>query len=1442
MPAIDHPRYASGELLGEGAQGVVVRVIDREQPELPLVAKLSRVPSSATSAASASLAGEFALLARLRVPGLARVHDLARDRQGVPFLVEEFVDGAEPGAWVARSSPRLVALAAALAETVAALHESGFVHGDVKPANVRVPASGRAVLLDLGGAVLLRSTTTVLTVAFAAPELLAGAAPSVASDLHALGATLWAAATGGPPSASRRALRDLAPWITPSVAAVIERLVAQHPADRPRSAVEVLGLLGRSSARAAWEAGTRGVHVRERDVTDLLALRSRSGAHRVVHVTGPSGAGKSHLVREVATRALLAGRPCRSLRFPAEYPAVVARLVAFLRGDSGAAPLADDSGAAALLVLDDLHAAGAEVVEALDAFRCMMHMTRDPLVVLVTARAAPPGADTRVIEALDPAAFAELCRELGAPAAASEALLRETGGLPGWAAAALGRVPLARDAVLARVRDLDAEARGALAVVATLGGSVPADLQSTSGYAGAFVAGLLTRERDVVRLASPQLARDLADALSTFAVSDHAADLALAAPALASAALLAAASASSPPARRIELLVRAADRARQEGARAVEIEALLGLAASPAERTAARLARLERLTRDAGTSRAHPQVLTWLEEAAAHHAAIGPLAARRRAEERARAGAHEAARAHAELAITRARAAQDPAEEAYALATKGAVLLFAADWAGADEAFAAARTHLAASPPEPLDREEIARLEHNVGVVALYRGRVDAAIGAFERSVTLKRALGDRAGIRACLLNLGLALARRDRHDEAERALVEATALAETLGQTGGRAWCLAARADLAVRRQRPRDAEQLVAEANAIGDGVPAAVRADLVLLGVEIALLEGDGRAALATLGGIAPALRADDALVDARAEVLTSRAHLAVLPAERRAAARAAIRGVRRARSAALADQERDALQALQGARRTKECAIRPTVASRSTESESMNLTMMPAPEVSDDPAWEVLALLAGETEADAVIARLAALVLAEARGERVIVAALDGAGQVLRAWGVDLDGLPIAQAEARIDAESLAAARRRGAFAYQPDLISRAGHGARLVVAGERAAVVVEHRFVRGAFDHVSERAAGRWGVLAALAVRVAGAIESATPSRRTSPSPSAGTSAPLSLYSTAMPRREAMREFPELLGRSAALRRALAQLDAAVETDLPIVIQGETGTGKELFARALHDHGARSTRPFVAVNCAAIADALFEAELFGHARGAFTGADRARPGLLARAEGGTLLLDEIGELPIARQATLLRALESHRYRAVGSDDERPFDVRIVAATNRDLDAAVEEGTFRRDLLYRLRVLEIVVPPLRERTGDVELLLRHFLAKAGSRATVSSAAIAMLSAHPFPGNVRELLHVAQRLAAAGVAKVDVAHLPRAVRLASLPSLPKPPREPEPRATPDDARAEVEAALGRTGGNISQAAVLLGLSRHGLKKRMLRLGLRARAEEQA
>jgi transcriptional regulator with PAS, ATPase and Fis domain len=323
-------------------------------------------------------------------------------------------------------------------------------------------------------------------------------------------------------------------------------------------------------------------------------------------------------------------------------------------------------------------------------------------------------------------------------------------------------------------------------------------------------------------------------------------------------------------------------------------------------------------------------------------------------------------------------------------------------------------------------------------------------------------------------------------------------------------------------------------------------------------------------------------------------------------------------------------------------------------------------------------------------------------------------------------------------------------------------------------------------------------------------------------------------------STATPLLEPQRAFPAILGESRALRRALARLEAAIETDLPVLVVGETGTGKELFSRAVHDLGPRARRPFVAVNCAAIPDALFEAELFGHARGSFTGAHAARAGLVARAEGGTLLLDEIGELHPMRQAALLRALETKRYRSVGSDEERAFDVRIVAATNRDLAGAVADGSFRQDLLFRLRVLEVKVPALRERAEDVPLLARHFLDAAGSRAEIAPRALDALSGYPWPGNVRELAHHMQRLAALRVARIDLEHLAREVRASSASPSSVPSRRGATSA--DDERDEVTRALETTAGNISRAATLLGLTRHGLKKRMLRLGLRAKMGREA
>ncbi len=1405
---LEHPRYVCGEILGFGSQGTVVRVTDRERPTLPLVAK---VGSTRWDSADEQLEGEFALLARTRAPGLVRVHDFARDRSGTPFLVEDYVSGGEPREWVACSNERLASLTASLADTLAALHEAGIAHGDIKPANVRITERGRSVLLDLGAAVFVRSarasSSGPFTEAFAAPELRAGGNASPATDLYALGATLWAVATGEPPVRSDR-LRDRAEWVVPSLAAVIESLLLPHPADRPRTALDVVAALGRTLSRERWETAARGAHVREADVLKLLALSSSRS--RVVYLLGPSGAGKSHVLREVSTRALLSGRACRRLRFASDGSTYDDALTRYLRGD-GQAPWDLESAKPMLLLLDDLHAAPEEFLSALDAFRCRPHGDAAPTLVLAAVRdSVPEGAEHLPIARVERREFDVLCMELGVPLSEAEARFRESGGLPGWLVASLGRVPLSREAALSRLVELDAESQMALAIVATSGGAVPAAWLRGMRTGPLFTAGLLVREGDLLALSTRALASDLAEALSSQEASDRAATMALSSTETPAFMRISVARARVAPARSTELLAVAAASARNEGARSIEIAALVALVALDEERTVTRLARLERLTRDAGTTREHPQVLVWLEEAARRDAVVAMLASRRRAEERARAGDYDAARAHADRAIALAEVSRDRADRVYAHGTKGAVLLFAADWRSAALAFDVAYASLAELAVASLDAEEIARLHHNVGVVALYRDDVEAAIEAFERSIVTKRSLGDRAGVRACLMNLGHALARAARYDEALAALTEATMLATSLGQGAGRGWCLAALADLAVRRGRTREAEALVAEAAALGHALPSAVRADLVLLRAQIALAEGDATATLGVVEELDLELRSNDAMVDARALVLAAEANLALLPPDRRRAARWAIRGLRRARVAGLGELERSAARVLRRSR-------------RGADKKEDHKAMSKVSGEQEEEVWRLLAHLAEGGDVGSAASMLSAWVLRASAAERVFVAVLDADAKVQAAWGVDVDGLAITDAVTRIDMENVECVGRRGAIAYQPEVRTRAGTGSRLVVTSSRSAVIVEHRFASHAFDHVSEALLERWRILADVIARTT------TDARAASPPPALSSVSP-DLFSTAVPRREPTREFSSILGKSGPLRSALAKLEAAIDCDLPVVIRGETGTGKELFARALHEHGVRRARPFVAVNCAAIADSLFEAELFGHARGAFTGADRARSGLLAQAEGGTLLLDEIGDLPLARQATLLRALEARRFRPVGSDEERVFDVRIVAATNRDLDVSVEAGTFRRDLLYRLRVLEIVVPPLRLRVGDVPILLRDALARAGSRASVTPAALDLLSRYSFPGNVRELVHLAQRLAATGVRRIDVEHLPRSIRQGVTA------HEGE---AGHDPREEVAAALSRSGGNISRAAALLGLSRHGFKKRMLRLGLRAKTE---
>jgi two-component system response regulator HydG len=267
-----------------------------------------------------------------------------------------------------------------------------------------------------------------------------------------------------------------------------------------------------------------------------------------------------------------------------------------------------------------------------------------------------------------------------------------------------------------------------------------------------------------------------------------------------------------------------------------------------------------------------------------------------------------------------------------------------------------------------------------------------------------------------------------------------------------------------------------------------------------------------------------------------------------------------------------------------------------------------------------------------------------------------------------------------------------------------------------------------------------------------------------------------------LRKTARELRRALHEryaLGALIGRSAAMREAFELLKRVADAVLPVIIVGETGTGKTLFAHALHAESERAGAPFVSVNCAALPEPLLESELFGHVKGAFTGASSARAGLLVEAHGGTLLLDEIGDMQPALQAKLLHALESGKIRPVGASREREIDVRIVAATHRDLREQVARGAFRADLLYRLEGVVIEVPPLRQRREDVPLLAEHFLAEARARnprASVecfSSAAARALLEYTWPGNVREFEHAVGRAVLLGRGReIEPGDLPSSV----------------------------------------------------------------------
>jgi len=315
-------------------------------------------------------------------------------------------------------------------------------------------------------------------------------------------------------------------------------------------------------------------------------------------------------------------------------------------------------------------------------------------------------------------------------------------------------------------------------------------------------------------------------------------------------------------------------------------------------------------------------------------------------------------------------------------------------------------------------------------------------------------------------------------------------------------------------------------------------------------------------------------------------------------------------------------------------------------------------------------------------------------------------------------------------------------------------------------------------------------------------------------------------------------------FGELVGGSLPMRRLYAVLERIAGTDTTLLIEGETGTGKDVVARSLHGASRRKNGPFVPIDCGAIPENLFESELFGHVRGSFSGALSDRKGVFEEADGGTLFLDEIGEMPMSLQPKLLRAIETRAIRRVGGNVAKPVDVRIVAATNRDLGRGVNEGKFREDLYYRLAVVDVTLPPLRERPEDVPALAQHFYEKLSPGAgALPPDFLRMLASRSFPGNVRELRNFIERSVSlgfvaprSGASPASAAPAPTRADLDEWVPLHLPLKDARQAWTGRFEEVYLRAMLRKTGGNVTRAAELAGVSRRFLQRLAARLGIRA------
>ncbi len=1383
MADLEFPgRYEPVQRLGKGGGGEVWAVRERHTGSRYALKVLAW---DASDREMAALVREAIALSGLEGLGVPRVMRFGRlPGSGRPYLVRELVEGdslqdlVEAGVNVERT---LEALASA-AEQVTVLHRAGFLHGDIKPANVIVTESGAATLVDLGLAAPWQDAGTQpegLTPKYAAPELFEGKPLTVRAEVYALGVALLETIRG--------AKAPLAPKTKRELEGVAHRATAEEPSSRHPSADEFASALRRAAGLkrgGAEDVGAAqvwpvvGMDATASSLQKAVAALEPGGALKLV---GPEGAGKTVLLRRLAWSLGVEGR-------------ANAWIDASVVGDrtSVEAELATSESDRLFVLIDDsdrLDSPSVELVEAALRKGARLVFVGDAPIAQGAPEFQVPPLELRAASEIVKRAIPSLTERL------MHRIVHASGARPGVLRGLVARI--ASEAIASE--DDFERLLGPTGPSSTM---IPEDLVARGLY---FLdRGRFTEARAVLDgvTAGDPLVLETARARLELGEGESA--------------------------RALERLTAVADEAaRRTGlaeskAWAVYVaRAHLGVGSYA---VAADL--LEPLTKDRGSLGA--EALAYQGLAFSY---LGKPEVAVRTLENAVAAAHDARDARvegvalaslglayqrsdrlddAQTAYEKAIVAAEQAGDAGNLATTqlnlAGVLKVCGDIAGAIEHFESALDMGRRSGRRSTARQALLNLANN----DLYVGRLARARARIEELDEQRAQLPPVA--RAQLMGLQAELAARSNQTQAAQRAYEACAAAyDALGRGVDAA---EARLESVLVTLRTADADvselarQVTRAESDLGDSL--AHKPLRMLARARVTWAQGHDAAAREQLKATLDAARAAGQkewlwrTLEARAYIEeASGRHL--MARRDREEALAVLEDIgarlpRDLREVYWDDPRRRALRdgiyaTLSHAATQFAAGVVPSTGAPPSLTQGApaiaatgEVTVGSLDEQRLARILEINHELAGEHDLDRLTERITDHAVALLRGERGFVVLRDGEGRLTVHTSRHLGGddphaefsrsiaeQVIATGEPVVSTSPATDSRLRG-YASVHQLMLQSVACVPIAGPGRSAAgaLYVETRVRPGAkFER-------ELPALQAFADQVAIAIENARLITENRQRADALALANAELEEAQADLRELLQDrtaklkrvraklrdakdtlyghfgYRGLVGTSAAMRKVYALVDRIKETDVPILITGESGTGKEVVARAIHVASDRRDKPFVGVNCGAIPEHLLESELFGHVRGAFTGADRDRRGLLREAEGGTILLDEIGEMPQKMQAGLLRVLQERKVRPVGGTAEEPVDVRIIFATHRDLDAMVKARTFREDLYYRIHVVEVRIPPLRERTDDIPPLVDHFLGIFSARyrrekKTLARDAMRRLSAYHWPGNVRQLEHV-------------------------------------------------------------------------------------------